>query len=70
MNVALQLLDPATSTVFNLGLSPTGYAADGLSLPSGATSASHDFAVRYYANSNEVAPGSVLGSVQYAVSYQ
>ena len=69
-NVALQLLDPAaTSAPFNLSGS-TGYAAAGLNLAAGATSATHDFAVRYYSAPGNATAGSVLGSVQYAVSYQ
>ncbi|MEM5328216.1 fimbrial protein [Paraburkholderia sp. JHI2823] len=69
-NVALQLLDPtATSTPFNLS-GATGYAAAGLNLAAGATAATHDFAVRYYSATGNATAGSVLGSVQYAVSYQ
>ncbi|MDE4917888.1 major type 1 subunit fimbrin (pilin) [Cupriavidus metallidurans] len=68
-NVALQLLDPTTpSAPFNLN-NPGGYAAAGLSLPIGATSATHDFAVRYISEPGGATSGSVLGSVQYAVSY-
>ena len=68
-NVALQLLDPATPTVpFNLG-NAGGYAASGLTLPVGTTSASHDFAVQYISEPGGATAGSVLGSVQYAVSY-
>ncbi|WP_037383924.1 fimbrial protein [Serratia sp. DD3] len=66
-NVALRLVDPVTPTV---ALDLTGQTgAPGLSLASGATTASHDFAVQYYAE-GIAAPGSVFGSVQYAVSYQ
>ncbi|CAB3809328.1 hypothetical protein LMG28688_06966 [Paraburkholderia caffeinitolerans] len=68
--VALQLLDPtAPSTPFSL-LGATGYAAPGLSLAAGATSATHNFAVRYYSAAGSATAGSVLGSVQYALSYQ
>lgn len=66
-NVSLRLVDPAAPTA---PLDLTGQTgAAGLVLASGATSASHDFAVQYYAE-GAVTPGSVLGSVQYAVSYQ
>lgn len=66
-NVALRLVDPVAPTV---ALDLTGQTgAPGLSLASGATTASHDFAVQYYAEGT-AAPGSVFGSVQYAVSYQ
>jgi major type 1 subunit fimbrin (pilin) len=66
-NVSLQLIDPATPAT---PLDLTGQVgAAGLSLSANATTASHDFAVRYYAEDTATA-GSVLGSVQYAVSYQ
>ncbi|AOX99421.1 fimbrial protein [Jeongeupia sp. USM3] len=66
-NVSLELVDPATPAT---PLDLTGQTgAAGLVLAAGATSASHDFAVRYYAEGAATA-GSVLGSVQYAVSYQ
>jgi len=69
-SVALQLLDPTSpSTPFNLS-GTTGYAATGLNLAAGASSATHDFAVRYYSATGNATAGSVLGSVQYAVSYQ
>ncbi len=69
-NVALQLLDPtAPAAPFNLA-GANGFAAPGLSLAVGATSASHDFAVRYVSEVGGATAGSVLGSVQYAVSYQ
>ncbi|NHR04864.1 type 1 fimbrial protein [Chromobacterium haemolyticum] len=64
--VALQLLDPSTPNApFNL---TGGYKAPGLELQEGDTTAEHTFAVRYYAEDAATA-GSVLGSVQYAVSY-
>lgn len=66
-NVSLRLVDPATPAT---ALDLTGQTgAAGLSLASGATSASHDFAVQYVAE-GVATPGSVLGSVQYSVSYQ
>ncbi|WP_446692691.1 fimbrial protein [Serratia aquatilis] len=66
-NVSLQLVDPAASAI---PLDLTGQnGAAGLSLAMGATSTSHDFAVQYYSEGNTTA-GSVLGSVQYSVSYQ
>ncbi|WP_179401488.1 fimbrial protein [Burkholderia guangdongensis] len=68
--VALQLLDPsAPSSPFNLS-GAEGYAATGLSLGVGQTSASYDFAVQYISEQGGVAPGSVKGSVQYQVSYR
>jgi len=69
-NVALQLLDPGNATTpFNLS-GASGYAAPGLSLAVGDTSASHDFAVRYITENGSATAGSVLGSVQYAINYQ
>ncbi|MGF6852584.1 major type 1 subunit fimbrin (pilin) [Paraburkholderia sp. CI3] len=69
-NVALQLLDPAAPAApFNLS-GVNGYAAPGLNLEVGASAASHDFAVQYISEQGGATPGSVLGSVQYAVSYQ
>ena len=66
-NVSLQLVDPATSAN---PLDLTGQTGNaGLSLAANATSAAHDFAVEYYSE-GAATPGSVLGSVQYAVSYQ
>lgn len=65
-NVTLQLVDPSTPTI---PLDLTGATpAPGLVLASGDTSAAYDFAVRYYAEGASTA-GSVLGSVQYSVSY-
>lgn len=66
-NVSLQLVDPATPAT---PLDLTGQTgAPGLNLVANATSASHDFAVQYYSEGATTA-GSVLGSVQYAISYQ
>lgn len=68
-NVALQLLDPTVpASPFNLS-NLGGYAASGLSLDVGATSASYEFAVQYISEQGGATAGSVLGSVQYAVSY-
>ncbi|HFV9295598.1 TPA: fimbrial protein [Serratia fonticola] len=66
-NVSLRLVDPVAPTI---PLDLTGQTgAAGLSLAMGATSTTHDFAVEYYSE-GAVTPGSVLGSVQYSVSYQ
>ncbi|PHI32567.1 fimbrial protein [Budvicia aquatica] len=66
-NVSLQLVDPAVPAT---PLDLTGQTgAAGLSLAANATSASHTFAVQYYAEGTAL-PGAVLGSVQYSVSYQ
>lgn len=65
--VSLQLVDPlAPATPLDL-TGQTGAA--GLSLAANATSGAYDFAVEYYAEGTAT-PGSVLGSVQYSVSYQ
>ena len=69
-NVALQLFDPATPAAsFDLA-SVNGYSAKGLNLNAGDTSASYNYAVRYISETGGATPGSVLGSVQYAVNYQ
>ncbi|MHA7847497.1 fimbrial protein [Serratia sp. D1N4] len=66
-NVSLRLVDPVAPAI---PLDLTGQVgAAGLSLAAGATSAAHDFAVEYYSEGGATA-GSVLGSVQYSVSYQ
>ncbi|MDN0108645.1 fimbrial protein [Yersinia rochesterensis] len=65
-NVELQLLkDAVTTTGINLN---SGVAQDGIVLKANATSAEHDFAVQYFAT-GQTTPGSVIASVQYAVSY-
>ena len=66
-NVALQLLDSAGGNPIDVS-GQTGAA--GLTLATGATATSHDFAVQYFATGDDVTPGSVNGSVQYAVSYK
>ena len=66
-NVSLRLVDPASPTT---PLDLTGQTGNpGLVLAANATSAAYDYAVQYYAE-GAATPGSVLGSVQYAVSYQ
>ncbi|WP_174848103.1 fimbrial protein [Yersinia artesiana] len=65
-NVELQLLKDATTTT-GIDLN-SGVAQDGIVLKAGDTSAEHDFAVQYFAT-GQAGPGSVIASVQYAVSY-
>jgi len=67
-NVSLQLVDPADPSA-PLKVDGTT-ATSGLSIAAGQTSATHDFAVQYFAEAIGVTPGSVLGSVQYAINYQ
>ena len=68
-NVALQLLDPAApGSPFDLSAAG-GVHAPGLVVQDGETTASHDFAVRYISESGGATAGSVLGSVQYSISY-
>lgn len=65
-NVELQLLkDAVTTTGINLN---SGIAQEGIVLKAGNTSAEHDFAVQYLAT-GQASAGSVISSVQYAVSY-
>jgi major type 1 subunit fimbrin (pilin) len=69
-HVQLQLLDPASSSgPFKLS-SVEGFQAPGLRLGPSQTAASHDFAVQYVTEEGVATAGSVLGSVQYAISYQ
>ncbi|HTR09077.1 MAG TPA: fimbrial protein [Paraburkholderia sp.] len=70
VGVALQLLDPTSPSKPFILPSSAGYAATGLTLAANATSATHNFAVRYYSALGHPTPGSVRGSVQYAISYQ
>lgn len=66
-NVSLQLLDPAApAAAFPL---TGGYAAPGLQVAANETSASHNFAVRYFAEGAAATAGTVIGAVQYSVAY-
>ncbi|CNJ90275.1 fimbrial protein [Yersinia aldovae] len=65
-NVELQLLKDAT-TIAGIDLN-SGLPQDGIVLKAGETTAEHDFAVQYY-STGIATPGSVIASVQYAVSY-
>lgn len=66
--VSLQLLDGPGGMAVDLvnGINAVG----GLTVMTGETSASHDYAVQYHADDAAVMPGTVIGSLQYAVSYQ
>ncbi|RQH04730.1 fimbrial protein [Paraburkholderia dinghuensis] len=68
-NVALQLLDPAGGAPFDL-TAAGGVYAPGLELQADETAAAHDFAVQYISETGAATAGTVLGSVQYSVSYQ
>lgn len=64
-NVSLQILDAVGGNAVDL----TGVATvDGLNVAAGDSTASHDFAVQYYAEGAATA-GTVVSSVQYAISY-
>lgn len=65
-NVQVQLLDAAggSAVVLN-GIT----SVSGLTLASGATSASHDFAVRYISEAGSAAAGTVSTTAQYALDY-
>ncbi len=66
-NVELQLLEAAGGSVVDL-TSPTTVAGTH-TLNVGETTADHDFAIQYYANGTATA-GTVVSSIQYAVSYE
>lgn len=66
-NVSLQLLDPALPAA--PFLLTGGFAAPGLQVATGATSASHNFAVRYFTEGAAATAGSVVGAVQYSIAY-
>ncbi|WP_086982876.1 fimbrial protein [Vibrio aphrogenes] len=66
-NVALQLLTP-TSTVINLN-TPSETKDKAISLDAAATSGSADYFVQYVSTAGSATAGSVVGSVQYALSY-
>lgn len=67
--VALQLLDRAGGNRLNLAGNAAVRAGD-IVLPSGQTTVSYDYAVRYVAEAVSVTPGPVLGSVTYTVRYE
>lgn len=65
-NVSLELIEPTGSKA---ALDVTGTKSNaGLVLKQNEKSATHDYAVRYYAEGQAEA-GTVLGSVQYSISY-
>lgn len=65
-SVELQLLSAPTGSILDLN-SPT--PVEGLSVQSGDTAAEHDFAVQYYTPTGNATPGTVVGVVQYSLSY-
>lgn len=65
-NVAIQLLDGAGGTAVSLnGITSVA----GLTLKTGETTASHDFAVRYISETGSATPGTVSATAQYALDY-
>ncbi|MBG7621461.1 type 1 fimbrial protein [Herbaspirillum sp. AP02] len=67
-NVALQLRTGVGGDAIKL-VGGSAVSVDGLQIAAGATSASHTFAVRYVSEAGSAEPGSVIGSVQYALDY-
>ena len=66
-NVELQLLTDATGTT-PVDLR-TSTAIAGVTVAAGQTSGEHDFAVQYFSPTGSATAGTVLGSVQYAITY-
>ncbi|MCA1896875.1 fimbrial protein [Shewanella putrefaciens] len=67
VNVALQLLDAPGGAAIDLN---TTTPVAGVVLAAGETEGTVDYAVQYYSEAGGATAGAVLGSVQYAVSYQ
>ncbi|MEF0731625.1 type 1 fimbrial protein, partial [Citrobacter freundii] len=66
-NVELQLLtDSAGTTPIDLR---TGTPVAGITVAAGNTSGEHDFAVQYFSPNGGATAGTVVGTVQYAISY-
>jgi len=66
-NVELQLLTDSTgTTAIDLR---TLQAVDGIVLRAGETAGEHDFAVQYFTPTGSATAGTVVGAVQYAISY-
>lgn len=66
-NVELQLLTDATGTTVIDLRDPTPVA--GITVAAGSTSGEHDYAVQYYSPNGGATAGTVVGAVQYAVTY-
>lgn len=66
-NVALQLLDTAGAAI-DLHANPVA-KVDGITLADTETSGSADYGVQYISTAGSATAGSVVGSVQYAISY-
>ncbi|NQE51719.1 fimbrial protein [Herbaspirillum rubrisubalbicans] len=67
-NVALQLHQSMGGEAIKL-VGGSGVSVDGLEIAKGSTSTSHTFSVRYVSEDGSAEPGSVIGSVQYALDY-
>ncbi|MBB1201532.1 type 1 fimbrial protein [Enterobacteriaceae bacterium 89] len=67
-NVELQLMtDSAGTTAIDLrDALPVG----GITVAVGATTGEHDYAVQYFSPTGGASAGTVVGSVQYAITYQ
>lgn len=66
-NVELQLMTDATGTSPIDLSNPTAIA--GMTVLAGETTAEHDYAVQYYTPTGSAGAGTVVGVVQYAISY-
>lgn len=67
-NVELQIATAVSGAPVDLRNTWSSTAGQGISLPANATSANRDYYVRYYSKGGAT-PGTVRGSLQYAVIY-
>lgn len=66
-NVELQLMTDSTgTTAIDLR---SAAPIDGITVAAGSTSGEHDFAVQYFSPNGGATAGTVIGTVQYAVTY-
>lgn len=65
-NVAIQLIDPRGTPI---RMSGGSVEVPGITLATGATSASQDLSAQYITEEGQATAGSVIASAQYAITY-